>query len=215
MPAVPKPEDSDYAKAGMGKSNLFVLYSTFTSVMMSVGVVAAVVPLFAMKSERNRARVAELAVRGFGPAYLSWFFYKACTVIIGANLGMARRDSGVNVPDQHVYKVAGGSADGAIVLMDDDGVNGKFNRAQRAVGNLTEQISGVIPGFLLNMQVFPQAAAGLFAVFSAARVVGAIGYTKDRKERMTGNMMAGLCANMQDGMVLVSGFYATYLQFKA
>lgn len=214
MPVAPKRETGDYQKMGMGNANLYIMYNAFNAVMMSFGVAAAVVPLFATKSEHNRAKVKDLALRGVGPAYLSYIFSKICGILIGANLGTARRDSGVNVPDQHIYKVADGPNDGGVVLMDDEGDNGRFNRAQRAVGNMTEQSAAIALGFLLNMQVFPKAAASLFAGCFAARVVGAIGYTRERKERMKGQMLSQLCSAVQDGMVLVAGLYATYIEFK-
>ena len=36
-------------------------------------------------------------------------------LMMQASLNSARRESGINVPDQHVYKVVGGAADGAMV----------------------------------------------------------------------------------------------------
>jgi len=211
MPVQPSKSSGDYQKMGMGQTNLYVVYTGFTGVFTSLGVAAACIPLFMQKNQKSRERVAELALKGFGPAYLAYGVWKFAGILIGANLGTARRETGINVPDQHAYKAVGKDD---LVLMDDDGANGRFNRAQRSLANVVEVAPSVLTAFLLNMQVFPKAAAACLAVFSMARVQGALGYTADRTKRMQGNMLANVSLAIQEGMIFVAGVYATYLEYK-
>merc|ERR1712151_435489 len=73
-------------------------------------------------------------------------------VMINANLGTARRKTGCNVPDQHVYKVMDSTS---LVVMDCEGANGDFNRAQRAHANLGEVLPTFLVAFLMVGYVFP------------------------------------------------------------
>merc|ERR1712070_967258 len=117
----------------------------FNTVFSVPGIVGACIAFFGKKDEFALSRVQKVAANSLGPLFLSWWFVKQIGIQIGANLGTARRATGVNVPDQHVYKVVGGAADGSIVLMDDTHPTyGKFNRAQRAVANLGEQFTQVL-----------------------------------------------------------------------
>eukprot|EP00971_Amphidinium_carterae_P315383 6268868-Amphidinium_carterae.1 len=73
---------------------------------------------------------------------------------------MARRPAGVNVPDQHIYKVVKGSAEGSYVLMDDEHeLYGPFNRAQRALQQFYEGMAFTVVDFLMAGYVFPSTTA--------------------------------------------------------
>merc|ERR1712159_471184 len=113
--------------------------------------------------------------------------------MISANSGHARRKTGINVPNQHIYKQPGSSE---IVLMDEDGAAGAFDRAQRALALFNEQLPLVLLPSLLNAFVFPRTAAGLLGLFSLARFKGALDYTEERTKRMSANMLGNLCSSI-------------------
>eukprot|EP00928_Gymnodinium_smaydae_P061581 TRINITY_DN45626_c0_g1_i1.p1 TRINITY_DN45626_c0_g1~~TRINITY_DN45626_c0_g1_i1.p1 ORF type:complete len:244 (-),score=51.55 TRINITY_DN45626_c0_g1_i1:96-749(-) len=214
---MPKPTaaDSDYKKMGMGEANLYLVYAAFGQVFALPGIVGACVALFGVKSEAARGKVETLAAAGAGPLYLGWWFLKLLTTQVAASLGTSRRSTGVNVPDQHVYKIVDGSAEGSMVLMDDSAANGRFNRAQRAYTNLvSEVIPPFLGDFLLAGFVFPWTTALLTSAFGCFRLKGALDYADERTKRMTGNMTANICASGLAGIVLTSGAYATYLELK-
>mmetsp|Transcript_62925 Transcript_62925/g.174076 ORF Transcript_62925/g.174076 Transcript_62925/m.174076 type:complete len:135 (+) Transcript_62925:2-406(+) len=121
--------------------------------------------------------------------------------MISANMGTARRACKVNVPDQHVYRVYGGAADGAVVLMDTEGAFGAFNRAQRSLANLEEYLPLFLVEVLLVGFVFPALVGALTVIFGAARLMGAFGYTRGAKERMAGNIIGFLSNGLLDGLL--------------
>jgi hypothetical protein len=207
--------ESDYKKMGMSDANLYVVYSLFGTVFALPGVVGSFYALVGKKAEAPTAKVSSIVAAGAGPMYLSWVLLKYCGTFINANLGAARRPTGVNVPDQHVYKVKGGSADGSLVLMDDSSkLFGPFNRAQRALQNWYEQLHMVVCDFLLAGYVFPVTASAMLAGFSVCRVKGAIDYAEDRSKRMSGNMASMIFAGGLAGINIAVGLRSTYLQFK-
>ncbi|CAK0885796.1 unnamed protein product [Prorocentrum cordatum] len=207
--------ESDYKKMGMGDANLFIVYPAFQTVFALPGIIGAYYSLFVAKSDAPVAKVSNIAAANAGPMYLAWVFLKYATTSIGANLGTARRATGVNVPDQHVYKVVGGVADGAPVLMDDSHeLYGQFNRAQRALQNFNETLPFFVGEFFLAGYVFPLATSICTAFAATFKLKGALDYTEERNKRMSGNMTANLFGGGLAGIIMVVGVRSTYLQFK-
>mmetsp|Transcript_1025 Transcript_1025/g.2097 ORF Transcript_1025/g.2097 Transcript_1025/m.2097 type:complete len:218 (-) Transcript_1025:80-733(-) len=216
MPSTSEPpRESDYKKMGMGEANLYVVYPAFGMVFSVPGIIGACASLFWMKTPSVRGKASTLANNSLGPLYISFFLYRMCHTMINANLGTARRASCINVPDQQVYKVVGGPADKSLVLMDDEHeLYGPFNRAQRALQNLNENLPLVMTDFLLTGFVFPWTTAVCGFLTGVFRFIGAKGYTQERMERMKGNMTSGLFLGVINGMSLTVGAYSTYLELK-
>lgn len=206
---------SDYEKMGMGEANLFKLYTTISTVFAIPGVIGACIALFVTKSHNPRAKLANVVAADAGPLYLSWAFGKAMMTFVAANLGTARRASGCNAPDQHVYKVTGGPADGSTVLMDEaHPLHGRFNRAQRALGLLTENSTTFAMDFLLAGYVFPVVTSLCASAYYIARLKGAVDYTEDRMKRLAGFQTGALLQGGMAGIIWVVGFYGTRALFK-
>eukprot|EP00434_Breviolum_minutum_P011948 symbB.v1.2.010533.t1/scaffold641.1/size177546/7 len=187
----------------------------FQLVFSLPGIIGAGVAFSGMVGKSSATgKAEELAKLSFGPLYLSMMLVKMCISIALGSLGTHRRASGVNVPDQHVYKVVGGSASGAMVLMDEDGAFGNFNRAQRGVQNIFEQTFPFAIETVLSGYVFPWTTAACFGLFAMFRAYGAVLYAGDRMARMKGNLPAGLASGTISGLVFMSGIYATRLEFK-
>jgi len=200
---------------GMGSANLFVVYPAFGAIFSIPGILGACASLFWLKTPSVREKASALANNSLGPLYISFWLFRMCHTMIGANLGTARRASAINVPDQQVYKVVGGPADKSLVLMDDEHeLYGPFNRAQRALQNMNETLPLVMTDFLLTGYVFPWSTALCGFCNGLFRFIGAKGYTQERMERMKGNMTATLFMGAINGMSLTVGAYATYLELK-
>jgi len=203
-------KNSDYNKMGMGTTNLFAAYSAFTTVFCLPGVLGAVTALTYCQHAASLAKVERVTRASLGPLYVAFIVLKYAIVFMNANLGTARRSSGVNIPDQHVYKVL---ESGVLVLMDSEEPKGSFNRAQRAVQNLYE----VLPMFLISLLfagfVFPWTASILTVVFALARLKSALDYTKERMARMKGNMLGSVLNGSLDGIVITVGIFAMIKEF--
>jgi len=65
-------------------------------------------------------KITLLAEYELGFVYISIFAMKFFFQMVSANMGTARRTTRVNNPDQHIYRVYGGPANGSTVLMDCD-----------------------------------------------------------------------------------------------
>ncbi|CAE7161370.1 unnamed protein product [Symbiodinium pilosum] len=202
----PDPAKSDFAKMGMEKSNFFVVFPVFQLIFSLPGIVGAVVAV--KRNSFVQERVDTIATMSAGPLYLAVFFMRFTLMLMQASLGNARRDSGVNVPDQHAYKVVGGNADGSLVLMDDAEPFGRFNRAQRAVQNHMEQIFPMVLEFLLSGYVFPWTTAALTSGWAALRCYGALQYASDRQARVKGNLPANVLTGSLAGLVVTIGILA-------
>merc|ERR1719230_553586 len=107
---------------------------------------------------------------------------------ININLGMARKASKVNLPDQHVYKVHTAENQPALgyVMMETEGDIGRFNRAQRAMQVFLESFTMFLALFLLAGYVFPFPAFVLAGLAMMFQVVSAVGYTGKADARMGG-----------------------------
>ncbi|CAJ1458373.1 unnamed protein product [Effrenium voratum] len=136
--AAPDPSTSDFVKVGFDKVNFFVMFPTFTAAFTIPGILGGVAAFYHKSSAVQKVEL--VADYSLGPLYVAMFLVRIIFSFIQSNLADARRNTGINVPDQHAYKVVTGSAAGSLVLMDDEGAFGRFNRAQRGVQNVWENV---------------------------------------------------------------------------
>eukprot|EP00438_Fugacium_kawagutii_P030634 Skav218958 [mRNA] locus=scaffold6129:25367:41786:+ [translate_table: standard] len=204
MKGTPDASKSDFHEMGLGTVNLSVLLPTFAFVFSLPGMIGAAVAFSGAAGKSSALnRVEEVASLSAGPLYLSMMLVRISLAIALGSLGNARRASGINVPDQHVYKVVGGSAAGSMVLMDEagemvhegpwtfeDGAFGAFNRAQRGIQNIWEQTFPLALETLLAGYIFPWTTAICISIFTFLRCYGALLYTNDRKARLKGAWIA-------------------------
>ena len=188
--------------------SVVVLYATFTSV---VSIIAGTFAYFAIVKNNATAdaKIAILSEYDFGYLYMAAFILKLGQFSMGINLGSARKESKVNVPDQQVYQVKG--AEGSklgYVLLEYDGVIGRFNRAQRAVQNYNETFPQNALYILLGGFVYPKEVMVLATIFAVARVVSAIGYTGGADGRLGGFMLSNVAVTIIEALVVISGYRA-------
>lgn len=199
-------KESDYKSTGMGGMNLFVLYFLVFAVVAGVGA-----GLAALLFSRQHRGAAMYWVRSYnlGPLYLSILFIDLCWVLMAANLATKRRLTRCNVPDQHVFRVyGGGPADGALVLMNDEGPFGPFNRSQRALGNFVSHIPLTLAFIVLVGFVFPWTALVLAVLFGLCRVRDALEYSQDRRKHGLSYGVGCVVCGLLDGMAAYVGIRA-------
>eukprot|EP01001_Neometanema_parovale_P010180 NODE_6410_length_849_cov_227.236915_g6174_i0.p1 GENE.NODE_6410_length_849_cov_227.236915_g6174_i0~~NODE_6410_length_849_cov_227.236915_g6174_i0.p1 ORF type:complete len:212 (-),score=50.29 NODE_6410_length_849_cov_227.236915_g6174_i0:155-790(-) len=196
------PLKSGYDKMPLPPTLLYPIFSTIFS-LIGFGAAQAIYAVFGMGNEKILSFIRE---NDLAYLYAGYFALKIGQLCMGINLGEARKASKVNIPDQQVYKChgKGGSAVG-YVLMENEGILGQFNRAQRAVQNYNEVLPMVVLSFLLAGLVFPKPVCCLASLFALARLFGAIGYTRDVEGRMGGNMLGTLL------LVTIEGFLITVI----
>lgn len=186
-----------------------VMYSVFTTVFLVLGSAIAFGLSF-FTFEKYQQGLHFLADRDLGFLYLGIFPVKIGMLLININLGSARKESKVNVPDQQVYKVhtPAGQDPLGYVLMEQDGVIGQFNRAQRALMNQMEALPLFLFSFVLAGFVCPKQTFVVGTIWMILRVVYAVGYTRSASSRVAGGMLSNLLLAILDGFVIVAGIQA-------
>jgi len=183
-----------------------VLYSVMTTVFICIGLAIAFAIYTFGSTSKYDSKIDTLAAGDLGWAYLAMLVMKIFGTMTAVNLGVARQESKVNVPDQQVYKVYTSSEKPlGYVLMESEGVLGRFNRAQRALQNNVEVAPAFLVNFLLAAYVFPFPAFVAATWYGLCRLVYAIGYTRDPKSRIAGTMLAQFGNQAIEGMVLFAG----------
>jgi len=155
------------------------------------------------------SKIAILSEYDLGYLYLAAYILKLGQTIMGVNLGSVRKESKVNVPDQQVYQVKG--AEGSklgYVLLEYEGVVGKFNRAQRAVQNYNETFPQNVLFILLGGLIYSKEVMVLVTIFAVARCVSAIGYTCSVDRRLPGFIFSNLSITVIEALVVISGYRA-------
>mmetsp|Transcript_27181 Transcript_27181/g.108823 ORF Transcript_27181/g.108823 Transcript_27181/m.108823 type:complete len:131 (-) Transcript_27181:947-1339(-) len=92
--------------------------------------------------------------------------------------GIMKLGSGNLRANPFVYKSVGDGAGGHHVVFDDAGVVGKYNRANRSLHHMVENMGVLCAGLYMAAQVFPFPVFVTTCLFAAGRVMHSIGYTK-------------------------------------
>mmetsp|Transcript_83488 Transcript_83488/g.135351 ORF Transcript_83488/g.135351 Transcript_83488/m.135351 type:complete len:204 (+) Transcript_83488:143-754(+) len=164
-----------------------VLYFVFNTIFLLIGLaVAHAIYTYGSTSEYS-AKISLLASNSLGWMYMGLVVMKVGLLLINVQLGIARKESKVNVPDQQVYKAHGSDIKGYI-LMETEGTLGRFNRAQRAFQNYLEGSPMTIVMFVFASFVFPFPTFVCISLFCVAKVVACHGYISHPEGRMGDNI---------------------------
>lgn len=110
-----------------------------------------------------------------------------------------------------IYRVA--TDDGPHVVLDDFGDVGAYNRANRSLAHLGENLMSFVIPFVLCGWLYPIQMFGLTCVYCAGRVLHATGYTEAYGKHGRGFGLSMLAVVAAEGLLLVGaflGFYAAY-----
>jgi uncharacterized MAPEG superfamily protein len=143
----------------------------------------------------------------YGAWYICFAARAYCTINANATRAPARLDR----PDQHVYRVA---ATGQVVLMDNEGVFGRFNRAQRACANADETLPMFITGLLLQGFVTGPLALCLALLWAFGRTSFARLYTKSLEGRGAGFLPAVVAEHVSAALVLLIAVKSSPLGYR-
>lgn len=187
---------------------VLVMYSAMTTIFSCI---MGTVAFYAIVKDNAAAdaKISLLAQYDLGYLYAALIVLRVGQFLMGVNAGHARKYCKVHPPDQHVYEVKG--AEGSklgYVLMDQEGVNGKFNRAQRAVVNYNETFPQTALYIVAGGFVFPKEMLVLVSIYSAARVMMAVGYASSVKGRMLGFMISNLTGSLLEVLVGIIAYKA-------
>jgi hypothetical protein len=204
------PEKADVKK--YGSPYKMMLMSTVIPDLLFAGITFAGLLYGGSISSFSRKRVKTLADRSAGPLLLGLWMLNLTHAMMQALVMEGRGSSGCNTPDQHIYKVMN---TGELVLLDDDGANGQFNRAQRGLNHMVETSFIFLIALLPIAFVFPWTAACLVFLFAYSRWSFASGYALKKEARRGGFMLIVILKEALFGMILFLGVYVTYLELKA
>jgi hypothetical protein len=146
----------------------------------------------AMPSEKTMIATKLVLLREYDLIYVYIGYY---IVVIGRvyntiNANGTRAAARVDRPCQHVYQIMDESGPFSkapyVLMVNDSGPIGRFNRAQRACFNLDEQIPLFVAGFLLQGAVFGKMSLVIALLFCYGAIRFADLYKEHHKSRSGG-----------------------------
>jgi hypothetical protein len=111
--------------------------------------------------------------------------------------------------NMYVYRLAGHSGDDGLVLLDEAGDAGRYNRANRSMHHFTESSLPLALGVPLAGYVFPKPMLVVAVLTAAGRLMHMLGYvTKGYGGHSPGFFLGSLCTATIDGMLLTAALRA-------
>lgn len=133
-------------------------------------------------------KLAAMGAQDMGYLYLTLWLVCRLQSILQIFVGAARVESGIQNPDQYVYKTY--LRDEPYVRMcNDEGPMGKFNRTQRGLDNMRETFPELLVAIVCSGYVYPHATLCCTLLFMVGAVVYQHEYAKALESRMGGFMI--------------------------
>jgi len=102
------------------------------------------------------------------------------------------------------YKAIGKNApEDVLVVLEDEGVLGQFNRANRSVHNMIELFGGFVASLFAAGVVFPFPTLVCVCIFCMGRILHQSGYSSGYGSHMKGFMMSMMSISTVEGMLAV------------
>eukprot|EP00281_Chroomonas_sp_CCMP1168_P030526 CAMPEP_0206241808 /NCGR_PEP_ID=MMETSP0047_2-20121206/16704_1 /ASSEMBLY_ACC=CAM_ASM_000192 /TAXON_ID=195065 /ORGANISM="Chroomonas mesostigmatica_cf, Strain CCMP1168" /LENGTH=211 /DNA_ID=CAMNT_0053666751 /DNA_START=27 /DNA_END=662 /DNA_ORIENTATION=+ len=204
MPAIPVDKTGIPTKSNYpGGMSVPALYTMFQGVFMSVGGAIAYAVYTYGNTAKYDAKMVVVKGLDLGWLYAGLLAFKVGGIVLQMMLGVARKESKVAPPDQHVYQ---GYGESKYTLMVQEGAHGRFNRAQRAWCNYLEQQPYFLAMFVLNGFVYPFETFCMACGWLASRSIGALGYIKSADDRMGGNLLGMVISSTMECMIALTAF---------
>ena len=116
--------------------------------------------------------------------------------------GALRDEIGANMrSNPFIYRSVGPSKE--TVLFENEGVVGKYNRANRSLTHMVENMGSMLGGFMLAGSVFPFPVFMCACFWSAGRVVHQTGYTSGYGGHGLGFLISTLAQVTLEGLVIL------------
>jgi len=109
-------------------------------------------------------------------------------------------DSGNIRSNPFIFKQIGDKAMENMVIFEDQGDIGAYNRANRSIHHMIENFGAFVAGLFMAGSVFPFPVFVLVCLFSAGRVMHQVGYTSGYGSHAAGFMCATLAATTVEGL---------------
>eukprot|EP00594_Rhizosolenia_setigera_P009482 CAMPEP_0178971052 /NCGR_PEP_ID=MMETSP0789-20121207/20001_1 /TAXON_ID=3005 /ORGANISM="Rhizosolenia setigera, Strain CCMP 1694" /LENGTH=227 /DNA_ID=CAMNT_0020657861 /DNA_START=57 /DNA_END=740 /DNA_ORIENTATION=- len=135
--------------------------------------------------------------------YISVYMIYLARLALVVNANGARAPTRLGRPDQHIYQVVGeDNKKQALVMMASDGVNGRFNRAQRGVMNMDEGLPIFLMNTLLVSVILGQVATFfLVPLYVYGRVKFAHDYKVSAEIRLSGFLFSMIAEHGMASMI--------------
>lgn len=171
--------------ANIGKGNSIIKMGfVMTIIESAIGVgIATAIHMFGA-SHKYDAKLAILAGMELKPLYLVPSLFYLLGNFATFNMCIHRSTAPCDAPDQYIYKVA--NQDMPYVLLEKDGIPGKFNRAMRATGNIGEYAPLMLASALLGGFVYPFPMTVAFGLYCGLRALYTVQYTGSAEGRGLG-----------------------------
>jgi uncharacterized MAPEG superfamily protein len=161
------------------------------------------------KSGSVAARLATITSFDLGYLYLAAFVVTAGMTTLTMMSSYGRAGANIDRPDQYVYRTVDEDkkGKGQVVLMDNEGVNGVFNRRQRAYFNTLETLPTFVANLLLVGVVVPRTALAVAITMAFGRILYSRGYGSAANGRTLGFLLGNMIPSYTlSGLLLVIGF---------
>ena len=121
-----------------------------------------------------------------------------------------KEEAGINVrANPFVYKAMGAGAASHAVVFENDGLTGKYNRANRSLHHFIENAAPVFLCLVLVGHLFPWPSFVCVAAFCAGRVLHQVGYAGGYGGHGAGFGIATLASTTLEGLVLLVAIAGT------
>ncbi len=189
--------------------NVYIMYTLMTLLFAALmGYVAHTFIVLPNNTQNTKDKIEFLAKHDLGYLYLSFILLRIGQLLMGMNAGNARKQCKIHPPDQHIYKIHGEEKMGYVLLDQDDDINGRFNRAQRAIQNYQETFPQHVLYILASGLIYPRQVCQLVGLFAVARVFSAVGYTNSTDGRLGGFVISQIVAAIWECLTGIIAYQA-------